>query len=81
MTFDTPPPNPHNPPQAKCGVLPARKFEAGCAALGVVLSPKERAWVGAAAALGGGGYSEEGEVDYHAFCDALEAAGPECEGQ
>ncbi|KAI8469618.1 MAG: flagellar associated protein [Monoraphidium minutum] len=48
------------------GVLPERKFEAGCAALGVVLSAKEREWVARAAARDDGAV-----VDYGAFCDAL----------
>jgi hypothetical protein len=56
------------PPQDGSGALPVRQFEAGCAALGVVLSAREREWAErAAGACGGGG----GELDYRAFCDAL----------
>jgi len=54
-------------PQDNVGVLPPRKFEAGCAALGVVLSAKEHEWVGRAAAAGDGSAG----VDYRAFCDAF----------
>ncbi|GBF88223.1 flagellar associated protein [Raphidocelis subcapitata] len=49
------------------GVLPARQFEAGCAALGVVLSAREREWAERAA----GARDGSGATDYRAFCDAL----------
>jgi hypothetical protein len=48
-------------------VLAERKFEAGCAALGVVLSPKEREWVERAATARDGA----GAVDYRVFCSAF----------
>lgn len=54
--------------QEKCGHLPERRFHAGCAALGVVLSCKEREWVGRVAAAADG----SGAVNYGAFCDVLE---------
>jgi hypothetical protein len=51
-------------------VLHPRKFEAGCAALGAVLSPKERAWAARAATIRDG----SGGIDYRAFADAFREA-------
>ena len=62
------------------GALPPRAFDAGCAALGVVLSAREREWAEGVAAVARGGGGEggegggEGAMDYGAFCDALFAA-------
>lgn len=54
-------------PQAKCGTLPPRTFDAACAALSVVLSAKEREWAARAAGAAGGA------TDYSAFCRTLGA--------
>lgn len=51
--------------KASSGVLPPRAFQAACAALGVVLSPQEQAWVKHAATDASSG------VSWHAFCDAF----------
>lgn len=50
------------------GVLPAKTFEAACAALGVVLSAKEQAWVQHAAVVANG----SGDVDWQVFCSAFQ---------
>uniref|UniRef100_A0A383VS12 EF-hand domain-containing protein n=1 Tax=Tetradesmus obliquus TaxID=3088 RepID=A0A383VS12_TETOB len=52
---------------AATGVLPHKTFEAGCAALGVVLSAKEHAWVQQAAMTADG----SGMVHWGVFCDAF----------
>eukprot|EP00878_Enallax_costatus_P035636 GHUV01039820.1.p1 GENE.GHUV01039820.1~~GHUV01039820.1.p1 ORF type:complete len:188 (+),score=77.77 GHUV01039820.1:629-1192(+) len=46
------------------GVLPAKKFQAACATLGVVLSAKEQEWVRQAV-------SDGSDVKWVAFCDAF----------
>jgi Ca2+-binding EF-hand superfamily protein len=48
------------------GVLPAKAFTAACAALGVVLSPQEQAWVKRACTA-----DAHGSVSWHAFCGAF----------
>lgn len=53
------------PGGAGAGALPPKAFTAGCAALGVVLSAKEQAWVA--------GLAPAGAVDWRAFCDALDS--------
>lgn len=50
---------------ASSGVVPAKTFQAACAALGVVLSPMEKAWVKSAAA------DASGDVRWCVFCDAF----------
>lgn len=50
---------------ANSGVLPAKSFQAACAALGVVLSPMEQAWVKRAAT------DMSGCVNWGVFCDAF----------
>jgi Ca2+-binding EF-hand superfamily protein len=50
---------------AGSGVLPAKAFTAACAALGVVLSPQEQAWVKRACT------DATGSVSWHAFCGAF----------
>eukprot|EP00775_Hariotina_reticulata_P006099 gene6099-6337_t len=47
------------------GALPEKLFQAGCAALGVVLSPKEQDWVQRTAT------SSNNMVDWRIFCDAF----------
>lgn len=48
------------------GLLPAKKFQAACATLGVVLSTKEQDWVRQAVSDG------SGNVNWVAFCDAFD---------
>lgn len=63
-------PVPSFPPpslQDGSGVLPPRKFEAGLAALGVVLSAKEHEWVARTAAVRDG----SGAIYYRTFCDTF----------
>jgi len=50
---------------ASSGVVPSKTFQAACAALGVVLSPMEKAWVKSAAA------DASGHVRWCVFCDAF----------
>jgi hypothetical protein len=52
---------------AATSVLPHKTLEAGCAALGVVLSAKEHAWVQQAAMAADG----SGMVHWGVFCDAF----------
>eukprot|EP00879_Flechtneria_rotunda_P002409 GHRR01002605.1.p1 GENE.GHRR01002605.1~~GHRR01002605.1.p1 ORF type:complete len:356 (+),score=108.73 GHRR01002605.1:120-1187(+) len=47
------------------GQLPAKTFQAGCAALGVVLSPKEQAWIQRECT------AADNKVDWKAFCNAF----------
>jgi hypothetical protein len=47
------------------GVLPEKLFQAGCAALGAVLSPKEQEWVQRTAT------SSNSMIDWRIFCDAF----------
>jgi hypothetical protein len=54
--------------KADSGVLPAKTFTAACAALGVVLSPQERAWVGRACAA-----DTAGAASWRSFCGAFAA--------
>lgn len=51
---------------AGSGVLPAKAFTAACAALGVVLSPQEQAWVKRACTA-----DAYGSVSWHAFVGAF----------
>lgn len=51
---------------AGSGALPARTFQAACAALGVVLSAMEQQWVKNTAAD-----SSTGAVNWKLFCDAF----------
>jgi hypothetical protein len=51
--------------KAGSGVLPAKAFQAACAAVGVVLSPHEQAWVKRAAA------DAAGAVKWTVFVDAF----------
>ena len=50
---------------AGSGLLPAKTFQAGCAALGVVLSPSEWTWVQRAAT------DASGMISWRQFCAAL----------
>lgn len=51
---------------AGSGMLPDRQFKAACAALGVVLSAQEQAWVRRAATD-----AASGAVSWRAFCDSF----------
>lgn len=53
---------------AGSGMLPDRAFKAACAALGVVLSAQEQAWVKRAAT------DAAGSVSWEAFCDSFAEA-------
>jgi hypothetical protein len=54
---------------AGSGLLPYKAFQVACAALGVVLSPQEQAWVKARAAAGAD--APAGCVKWGAFCEAF----------